>query len=54
MLAQINEGAAATGDPIPIGQASPQTACAAANGIEFKRGLTLAGRRYSTGLKSNA
>jgi branched-chain amino acid transport system substrate-binding protein len=42
MLAAINNGAKAAGDPIPVGQAAPLTDFAAADGVEFKNGLTLA------------
>ena len=43
LLAGINGGAqAATGKPIPVGQAAPLTDFAAADGIEFKNGLTMA------------
>ncbi len=42
LLAGINDGARAAGDPIPVGQAAPLTDFAAADGIEFKNGLTLA------------
>jgi branched-chain amino acid transport system substrate-binding protein len=42
MLQTINNGAKAQGEPIPVGQASPQTGFAAPDGIEFKRGLELA------------
>lgn len=43
MLAAMNDGArAASGDPIPVGQAAPLTDFAAADGVEFKNGLTLA------------
>jgi branched-chain amino acid transport system substrate-binding protein len=42
LLAGINNGARAAGDPIPVGQAAPLTDFAAADGIEFKNGLTLA------------
>jgi branched-chain amino acid transport system substrate-binding protein len=42
MLAAINDGARAAGDPIPVGQAAPLTDFAAADGVEFKNGLTLA------------
>ena len=42
MLAAINDGARAAGDPIPVGQATPLTDFAAADGVEFKNGLTLA------------
>ena len=42
LLQTINNGAKADGDPIPVGQASPQTGFAAPDGIEFKRGLELA------------
>ena len=38
----INDGARADGDPIPVGQAAPLTDFAAADGVEFKNGLTLA------------
>ena len=42
LLAQANDGMKATGKPIPVGQASAQTSWGAPDGIEFKRGLTLA------------
>lgn len=42
LLAGINDGARAAGDPIPVGQAAPLTDFAAADGIEFKNGLELA------------
>lgn len=42
MLAAMNDGARAAGEPIPVGQASPLTDFAAADGVEFKNGLTLA------------
>ena len=42
LLAGINDGARADGDPIPVGQAAPLTDFAAADGVEFKNGLTLA------------
>ncbi len=42
LLASINNGAKAAGDPIPVGQAAPLTDFAAADGVEFKNGLTLA------------
>ncbi|WP_374653649.1 ABC transporter substrate-binding protein [Dongia sp.] len=42
ILAGINDGARADGDPIPVGQAAPLTDFAAADGVEFKNGLTLA------------
>lgn len=42
MLASINDGARAAGEPIPVGQAGPTTGFAAADGIEFKNGLTMA------------
>jgi len=42
LLQTINNGAKAQGDPIPVGQAGPTTAFAAADGIEFKNGLLLA------------
>jgi branched-chain amino acid transport system substrate-binding protein len=42
MLGAMNDGARAEGDPIPVGQAAPLTDFAAADGIEFKNGLTLA------------
>src|SRR5215813_6381205 len=42
MLAAVNDGAKAAGDPIPVGQAAPLTDFAAADGVEFKNGLTLA------------
>jgi branched-chain amino acid transport system substrate-binding protein len=42
LLASLNNGAKAAGDPIPVGQAAPLTDFAAADGVEFKNGLTLA------------
>lgn len=42
MLAAVNDGARAAGDPIPVGQAAPLTDFAAADGVEFRNGLTLA------------
>jgi len=42
LLASINDGAKAAGDPIPVGQAAPLTDFAAADGVEFQNGLTLA------------
>jgi branched-chain amino acid transport system substrate-binding protein len=42
ILASINDGARAEGEPIPVGQAAPLTDFAAADGVEFKNGLTLA------------
>ncbi|MDE0046472.1 MAG: ABC transporter substrate-binding protein [bacterium] len=42
LLAQANDGMEATGEPIPVGQASAQTSWGAPDGIEFMRGLTLA------------
>ncbi len=42
ILASINDGARAAGEPIPVGQAAPLTDFAAADGVEFKNGLTLA------------
>ncbi|MBK8159061.1 MAG: ABC transporter substrate-binding protein [Rhodospirillaceae bacterium] len=42
VLAGINDGARADGDPIPVGQAAPLTDFAAADGVEFQNGLTLA------------
>jgi len=42
VLAGLNDGAKAAGAPIPVGQAAPLTDFAAADGIEFKNGLTLA------------
>lgn len=42
VLAGINDGARADGDPIPVGQAAPLTDFAAADGVEFRNGLTLA------------
>ena len=42
VLASANAGRAAGGDPIPIGAAVPLTGWAAADGIEYKRGLELA------------
>ena len=42
VLFASNEGRAAVGKPIPIGAAVPLTGWAAADGIEYKRGLELA------------
>ncbi len=42
MLASLNNGARAAGGPIKIGSALPMSGFAAADGIEFKNGLTLA------------
>jgi branched-chain amino acid transport system substrate-binding protein len=42
VLASINDGARAAGAAIPVGQAAPLTDFAAADGVEFKNGLTLA------------
>lgn len=42
LLASVNDGAKAAGDPIPVGQAAPLTDFAAADGVEFQNGLTLA------------
>ena len=42
LLATINNGAKAAGDPIKVGGAVPITGWAAADGIEFKRGLEFA------------
>lgn len=42
VLAAINDGARASGEVIPVGQAAPLTDFAAADGIEFKNGLTFA------------
>ena len=42
LLAGMNDGARADGEPIPVGQAAPLTDFAAADGVEFKNGLTLA------------
>src|SRR6185437_8687394 len=41
ILASINDGARAAGAPIHVGQAARLTDFAAADGIEFKNGLTL-------------
>ena len=41
-LAGMNDGARAEGVAIPVGQAAPLTDFAAADGVEFKNGLTLA------------
>ena len=38
----INNGAKAAGKPIPVGGGVPLTGWAAADGIEFKRGLEMA------------
>jgi branched-chain amino acid transport system substrate-binding protein len=42
LLADINGGAKAAGDPIPVGGGVPLTGWAAADGIEFKRALEMA------------
>lgn len=42
LLASMNDGARAAGEAIPVGQAAPLTDFAAADGVEFKNGLTLA------------
>ncbi len=42
LLAGVNGGVKAAGDPIPVGQAAPLTDFAAADGVEFRNGLTLA------------
>ncbi|HEY7687900.1 MAG TPA: ABC transporter substrate-binding protein [Dongiaceae bacterium] len=42
LLQTANNEARAQGEPIPVGQATPLTDFAAADGIEFKNGLTLA------------
>ena len=42
VLAGLNNGARAAGAAIPVGQAAPLTDFAAADGIEFRNGLTLA------------
>jgi branched-chain amino acid transport system substrate-binding protein len=42
VLASMNDGARAAGVAIPVGQAAPLTDFAAADGVEFKNGLTLA------------
>ena len=42
ILGAMNDGARAAGEAIPVGQAAPLTDFAAADGIEFKNGLTLA------------
>ena len=42
MLAALNNGARAQGAVIPVGQAAPLTDFAAADGVEFQNGLTLA------------
>jgi branched-chain amino acid transport system substrate-binding protein len=42
LLHSANNGARAAGEPIPVGQATPLTDFAAADGIEFKNGLSLA------------
>jgi len=42
VLASVNDGARAAGAAIPVGQAAPLTDFAAADGLEFKNGLTLA------------
>lgn len=42
LLATMNDGARAQGAVIPVGQATPLTDYAAADGVEFKNGLTMA------------
>lgn len=42
LLAEINDGARAEGEPIPIGGGMPLTGWAAADGIEFKRAIEMA------------
>lgn len=42
LLASINQGKAADGEPIPIGAGVPLTGWAAADGIEFKRAAEMA------------
>ncbi len=42
MLAALNRGAKADGEPIPIGGGVPLTGWAAADGIEFKRAMEMA------------
>jgi branched-chain amino acid transport system substrate-binding protein len=42
MLAALNDGARAQGAAIPVSQAAPLTDFAAADGVEFQNGLTLA------------
>jgi branched-chain amino acid transport system substrate-binding protein len=42
LLSAINNGAKAAGKPIPVGGGVPLTGWAAADGIEFKRGLEIA------------
>ena len=42
MLADINDGARAEGEPIPVGGCVPLTGWAAADGLSFKSGLELA------------
>jgi branched-chain amino acid transport system substrate-binding protein len=42
MLAAINNGAKAAGEPIPVGGGVPLTGWAAADGIEFKRAMEMA------------
>jgi branched-chain amino acid transport system substrate-binding protein len=42
LLATMNDGARAAGAVIPVGQAAPLTDFAAADGVEFQNGLTLA------------
>jgi hypothetical protein len=42
MLGAMNDGARAQGETIPVGQAAPLTDFAAADGVEFQNGLTLA------------
>ena len=41
-MAALNEGRAATGEPIKVGAAVPLTGFAAADGLEIKRGLEMA------------
>lgn len=42
ILASLNKGARAEGDPIPVGAGVPLTGWAAADGIEFKRAMEMA------------
>ncbi len=42
MLAAVNQGRAASGEPIPVGQGAMLTGWAAPDGIEFKNGLQMA------------
>src|SRR6516165_9752192 len=42
LLSALNNGTKAAGKPIPVGGGVPLTGWAAADGIEFKRGLEIA------------